>query len=80
MPLGSIGFAAQVVGSLFSGCMGEAFGRKKALILVNIPHLIGWLLFYSAKSMPQFYIAASLFGFGIGSINAPSAVYSGEVR
>lgn len=78
--VGSIGFAAQVVGSILSGCLGEAFGRKAALMLMNAPHLIGWLLFYSATSMPHLYIAASLFGLGIGSINAPAAVYAGEVR
>lgn len=77
---GSIGLGAQVIGSILSGFIAEAFGRKTALCLVNIPLLIGWLLFYSATSLAQIYIAALLFGVGIGLTNSPSAVYVGEIR
>lgn len=78
--LGSIGSAARVVGSILSGCLGEVYGRKAGLILVNIPHLMGWLLFYSATSIPHIYRAASLIGLAVGCMNAPSAVYAGEIR
>lgn len=78
--IGSIGFAAQVVGSILSGFLAEAVGRKMALVWVNIPLFIGWYLFYSATSIEQFYIAATLFGIGVSAVHSPSAIYVGEVR
>lgn len=79
-PLGSIGFAAQVVGSIISGFISEAYGRKKALWLINIPHLIAWALLYWATSLTEIFIGVCLLGLVIGLINSPCAVYTGEVR
>lgn len=53
----SIAFIFQPIGSILSGIVLEPLGRKKSMILVNIPHIIGWFLLYSASSITQLFVA-----------------------
>ncbi|KAL0819140.1 hypothetical protein ABMA28_008399 [Loxostege sticticalis] len=76
---GSIAFLCQPIGSIFSGPLLDYFGRKKALFLVNIPHLIAWLLMYYAWNVPSLFIGNALLGIGTGIMEAPSITYVGEV-
>ncbi|XP_049886134.1 facilitated trehalose transporter Tret1-like isoform X2 [Pectinophora gossypiella] len=76
---GSMAFLCQPLGSLFSGPLLDYFGRKKALFIVNIPHLIAWLLMYYAWNVPVLFIANALLGIGTGIMEAPSVTYVGEV-
>ncbi|CAG9793504.1 unnamed protein product [Diatraea saccharalis] len=76
---GSIAFLCQPLGSLFSGPLLDYFGRKKALFIVNIPHVIAWLLIYYAWSVPVLFIGNALLGIGTGIMEAPSITYVGEV-
>ncbi|XP_013165963.1 PREDICTED: facilitated trehalose transporter Tret1-like [Papilio xuthus] len=76
---GSMAFLCQPVGSIFSGPLLDYFGRKKALFLVNIPHLIAWLLMYYAWNVPSLFVGNALLGIGIGIMEAPSVTYVGEV-
>jgi MFS family permease len=64
----SIAFIFQPLGSVASGIVLEPLGRKKSMILVNIPHIIGWLMLYYAASLTEMYIAAILLGLGVGEI------------
>lgn len=73
-------FLCQPLGSIFSGPLLDYVGRKKALILVNIPHLIAWLLMYYAWDVPSLFLANALLGIGTGIMEAPSVTYVGEVR
>lgn len=57
-------FICQPVGSLISGTVLEPLGRKHSMLLVNIPHLVGWYLFYAALSVPALFAAAILTGLG----------------
>lgn len=61
---GSIMFICQPVGSVISGTVLEPLGRKYSMLLVNIPHLVGWYLFYAAISVPALFVAAVLMGLG----------------
>lgn len=56
----SIAFIFQPIGSVASGIVLEPLGRKRSMILVNIPHIIGWLLLHNASSVTQLYIAGKL--------------------
>ncbi|XP_034835778.1 facilitated trehalose transporter Tret1-like [Maniola hyperantus] len=76
---GSMAFLCQPLGSIFSGLILDYFGRKKALFLVNIPHLIAWLLMYFAWDVPSLFLANALLGIGTGIMEAPSVTYVGEV-
>lgn len=49
------------------------------MILVNIPHIIGWLMLYNATSLNEIYIAAVLLGLGVGFMEAPIVTYVGEI-
>lgn len=53
----SIAFIFQPIGSVASGIVLEPLGRKRSMILVNFPHIVGWLLLHYATSVTQLYIA-----------------------
>lgn len=57
----SIAFIFQPIGSIASGIVLEPLGRKKSMILVNIPHIIGWTMLHYASSLTELYIAGNLF-------------------
>lgn len=76
---GSMAFLCQPLGSIFSGPLLDHFGRKKALFLVNIPHVFAWLLMYYAWDVPSLFIGNALLGIGTGIMEAPSITYVGEI-
>lgn len=77
--IGSIAFVWQPIGSVLSGWLTEPLGRKKSMILVNIPHIIAWFLIYNATTPVELFVAASLLGLGIGLMEAPVLTYVGEI-
>jgi MFS family permease len=72
-------YLCQPVGSILSGIVLEHFGRKKSMILVNFPHLIGWFIFYFATSAPLLYVSSVIMGLGVGFMEAPIITYVGEI-
>jgi hypothetical protein len=48
-----------------SGIILEPLGRKRSMILVNIPHIVAWLMFHYASSLRDMYISAVLLGLGV---------------
>lgn len=74
---GSFAFLSQPIGSIFSTLFLEPHGRKRAMLLVNIPHVVGWLILYIAQSPCELYIGTIILG--LGAILAPGAVYDGEI-
>ncbi|XP_075210782.1 facilitated trehalose transporter Tret1-2 homolog [Lycorma delicatula] len=69
----------QPLGSILSGFIQEWIGRKKCMLLVNIPQLIGWWLINSSKNVEMLYIASTLMGFSVGFMEAPTLSYVGEI-
>ncbi|XP_075231760.1 facilitated trehalose transporter Tret1-like isoform X2 [Lycorma delicatula] len=76
---GSIIFFSQPFGAFSSGFCQDLFGRKRTMLLVNIPFLIGWILLYYSSSVMQLNCAASLLGLSLGFIEAPALSYIGEM-
>lgn len=76
---GSIAYISQPIGSMFSGWLSEPIGRKKAMILVNIPHIIAWTMLIFATTAEEVFIAAVLLGLGVGFMEAPIITYVGEI-
>lgn len=69
----------KLCGSVLSGWITEPLGRKKALIIINIPHLIAWCLLYKSSTLSEIFIANAIFGLGVGLMKAPCATYAGEI-
>lgn len=76
---GSIAYISQPIGSAMSGWLSEPIGRKKAMILVNIPHIIAWTMLHFATTHEEVFVAAILLGLGVGFMEAPIITYVGEI-
>lgn len=76
---GSLIYFGQPFGGAVSGLLSEPIGRRNAMILFNIPHIIAWALLTFANSSEMIYLIAILMGFGIGIMEAPIIAYFGEI-
>lgn len=76
---GSIAFICTPLGSVLSGWVTEPIGRRYAMILLNFPHIIAWIMMYRATSVGEMYAAAILMGLGSGFMEAPVVTYVGEI-
>ncbi|XP_060841252.1 facilitated trehalose transporter Tret1-like isoform X1 [Rhopalosiphum padi] len=77
--IGSIMLLCQPLGCLLSGFVQGVLGRKRAMLLVNVPHLAAWYLLYAADSPWMLYTASVAMGIGIGFLEAPTMAYIGEI-
>lgn len=57
----------------------DPLGRKRSMLIVNIPHIIGWFMMYNANSIWMIFLANILFGLGVGLMEAPIITYIGEI-
>lgn len=72
-------FVCQAVGSLLSGLLSAQFGRKQAMLIVNVPHFIAWLMLCYGSSVMEIFIGNCLLGIGNGLILSPTIAYVGEI-
>ncbi|XP_031636111.1 sugar transporter ERD6-like 4 [Contarinia nasturtii] len=64
---------------MLSAAITDPLGRKRAMILVNIPSAIGWFLMYRSKLVWHVFVGMGLQGFSIGLMEAPILIYLGEI-
>lgn len=76
---GSISFIGQPLGSMLSGLLSEPLGRKKSMFIVNVPHILAWLMLYYGSSKEMIFIAFGFLGLGAGLMEAPIITYLGEI-
>nr|XP_018910589.1 PREDICTED: facilitated trehalose transporter Tret1-like [Bemisia tabaci] len=76
---GSIPDFFHPIGSLTSGLLQEKFGRKGAVMMINIPIFIGWMTLYFAKSVYMLYAVSVIMGLCTGLAEAPLHAYIGEI-
>lgn len=57
----------------------DYLGRKRAMMIVNIPIAIAWILMYQSNSVLQIFIANSLLGLSVGLMEAPIMTFLGEI-
>ncbi|XP_050427896.1 facilitated trehalose transporter Tret1-like isoform X2 [Adelges cooleyi] len=76
---GSIMLLCQPLGSVLSGYAQGVLGRKKSMLIVNIPHLAAWYMLYSARDVRTLYAASFVMGIGMGFLEAPTLSYIGEI-
>ena len=67
------------IGCLVSGYMMDVLGRKRSLIITEIPALLGWILIACATDIRMIYAGRFFVGLGSGMVGAPARVYTGEV-
>lgn len=72
-------YICQPIGSILSGVIVEKLGRKRAMIVVNFPHIVAWVMLYFAKNLETVFIANLLLGLGVGFMEAPVITYLGEI-
>lgn len=65
----------QPLGSVASGFLTEPIGRRKSLMLVNVPFVLGWILIYVANSLNTIYAGFVMLGIGLGLMEAPIFTY-----
>jgi len=71
-------------GCLLMSPMLDGLGRRRTMLLVNVPSLLGWLLIATASHtqpwiLYQVYAGRLLTGLAVGLVSAPIVVYVGEV-
>lgn len=74
----SILFIVQPIGNLLSGFITETFGRKNAIVIINVIPAIAWVMLPNANSQHMTYISFILLGVGIGLTS--SVTYISEIR
>uniref|UniRef100_A0A6B2EJE2 Putative sugar transporter n=1 Tax=Phlebotomus kandelakii TaxID=1109342 RepID=A0A6B2EJE2_9DIPT len=75
----SLSAASTPVGCILSGYLMDNWGRKKTLIITEVPLILGWLLIAFATNIYMIYIGRLLVGLGSGMVGAPARVYTSEV-
>jgi MFS family permease len=71
--LASLGFISVLAGCLTCGPLLDTLGRKKTLLVINTPFIIGWLLMWmTPKPAPVclLYFARLLNGLGGGMVRS----------
>lgn len=66
-------------GCILSAYLTDLLGRKRTLIVLQLPAIIGWLMIGSASSIQWIYVGRFLAGLSSGMIGSPSRVYTAEV-
>ncbi|XP_076362234.1 facilitated trehalose transporter Tret1-2 homolog [Tachypleus tridentatus] len=68
-----------LVGGLTGGPLSEILGRKKTLILMNIPFILGWLLVVFANGVSMLYVGRLLTGICTGLVSVTAPMYIVEI-
>lgn len=76
---GSLPYFSQPIGSISSGLIVQWLGRKRVLMLINIPYFVGCVLISTATSVTTLILANVLLGITVGLCEAPLNNYSGEI-
>uniref|UniRef100_A0A2S2P7G9 Facilitated trehalose transporter Tret1 n=1 Tax=Schizaphis graminum TaxID=13262 RepID=A0A2S2P7G9_SCHGA len=76
---GSLLFIIYPVGCLISGILQNKFGKKRCMILANVPSIIGWVFLYFAQSSVLLYASTLLMGLSTGFGAGSTSSYVGEI-
>lgn len=66
-------------GCMVSAFMTDSLGRRRAMLIVNVPFIIAWLMMSQATNIVVVFVAYALLGFGVGLAEAPIITYIGEI-
>ncbi|CAH0751373.1 unnamed protein product [Diatraea saccharalis] len=77
--IASIHSAATPLGSMLSGPIMEAIGRRRTLQMCVLPLIVGWVIIGTAVHHAVLLLGRIACGFAVGIMAAPSQVYLGEI-
>ncbi|XP_028042871.1 facilitated trehalose transporter Tret1-like [Bombyx mandarina] len=77
--IASIHSAATPLGSMVSGPVMEAIGRRRTLQSCTVPLVVGWIIIGTASHHALLLLGRIVCGFAVGLMAAPSQVYLGEI-
>lgn len=66
-------------GCIMASCLTDLLGRKRTMIALQIPAIVGWTMVGFAMSVEWIYVGRFLVGLSSGMIGSPSRVYTAEV-
>lgn len=69
-----------LIGSLLSGLISEKFGRRKAILMINVPLAVCWIILGFSYSYALVLTMNLLIGFCFGLKEAPAYLYISEIR
>ncbi|KAJ7568995.1 hypothetical protein O6H91_01G056200 [Diphasiastrum complanatum] len=75
---GSLVNFGAMIGAITSGRIADNLGRKGALMVASVPHLLGWLAIVFSQGALVLYGGRFLLGFGAGVISFTVPVYIAE--
>ncbi|KAI4501298.1 hypothetical protein M0802_003671 [Mischocyttarus mexicanus] len=67
------------LGCFISGPISQYLGRKRTMMLANIPFIMAWLIFHYSYNTTTLFIALAMTGLTGGLIEAPVMTYVAEV-
>ncbi|XP_011859947.1 PREDICTED: facilitated trehalose transporter Tret1-2 homolog [Vollenhovia emeryi] len=67
--IASLGVISNPLGALVAGVCAECLGRRSAIALATLPHVIGWLLIALSRNVPMLYAGRFVSGLGTGMAN-----------
>ncbi|XP_011864673.1 PREDICTED: facilitated trehalose transporter Tret1 isoform X1 [Vollenhovia emeryi] len=67
------------IGCLASGPLSQYLGRKRTMMLANIPFVMAWLIFYYASNPAMLLAALAMTGLTGGLLEGPVITYVAEV-
>ncbi|XP_057658583.1 facilitated trehalose transporter Tret1-like [Diorhabda carinulata] len=70
---------AAAIGPIGGGVLADKIGRKKSLLIANIPFFVAFLVNFFANSIYHFFLSRFLCGLGIGIIFTALPMYMGEI-
>lgn len=75
----SVSSIGTLFGCILSGYLCDRLGRKRTLIVLQFPAIMGWLMIGFASSIQWIYVGRILVGISSGMVGAPSRVYIAEM-
>lgn len=67
------------IGCFASGPLSQYLGRKRTMMLTNIPFIAAWIIYYYATTPGMLFIALAMTGLTGGLLEAPVMTYVAEV-
>lgn len=77
--IGSLVYVGATLGPLPFGLIAEHCGKKIALLLIGIPHVIGYITMAFARNIYLFYFGRLIGGLAMGAGYALSSLYVAEI-
>ncbi|KAL5242630.1 hypothetical protein ACI65C_010040 [Semiaphis heraclei] len=77
--IASVSTIGTTCGCILASYFTDLLGRKKTLIALQLPAVVGWLMVGSATTVQWIYMGRFLVGLSSGMIGSPSRVYTSEV-